>query len=146
MAAGSLVIVPEPHKADLRRSQDVLPNGQQQQPVSRSGGRAGVTQAVEVKSSQPIFPGQSPALARTNDGFVASTLSLHPANPLNLQAEAPQVVIEMPFQGKHRPALSLDNHTVSFHTIHSNSLMSYQGRKPVLYSKFNKRYLECVIF
>ena len=73
MAAGSLVIVPEPHKADLRRSQDVLPNGQQQQPVSRSGGRAGVTQAVEVKSSQPIFPGQSPALARTNDGFVAST-------------------------------------------------------------------------
>ena len=73
VAAGSLVIVPEPHKADLRRSQDVLPNGQQQQPVSRSGGRAGVTQAVEVKSSQPIFPGQSPALARTNDGFVAST-------------------------------------------------------------------------
>ena len=73
MAAGSLVIVPEPHKADLRRSQDVLPNGQQQQPVSRSVGRAGVTQAVEVKSSQPIFPGQSPALARTNDGFVAST-------------------------------------------------------------------------
>ena len=81
VAAGSLVIVPEPHKADPRpvsrhersySSQDLLANGQQQATV-RSGGRAGVSQAVEVKSSQPIFPGQPPPLARTNDGYGTPT-------------------------------------------------------------------------
>ena len=81
VSAGSLVIVPEPHKADPRpgsrhersfSSQDILANGQQQT-VSRSGGRAGVSQAVEVKSSQPIFPGQSPSLTRNNDGYGTPT-------------------------------------------------------------------------
>ena len=79
--AGSLVIVPEPHKADPRpvsrhersySSQELLPNGQQQ-PTARSGGRAGVSQAVEVKSSQPIFPGQPPSVPRTNDGYGTPT-------------------------------------------------------------------------
>ena len=81
VAAGSLVIVPEPHKADPRpvsrhersySSQDLLANGQQHA-TARSGGRAGVSQAVEVKSSQPIFPGQPPPLARTNDGYGTPT-------------------------------------------------------------------------
>ena len=71
VAAGSLVLVPEPHKADPRPvSRHELANGQQQA-VSRSGGRVGVNNAVEVKSSQPIFPGQPPP--RTNDGYGAPT-------------------------------------------------------------------------
>ena len=79
MAPGGLVIVPEPHKADPRprsersfSSQEILANGQQQV-VSRSGGRAGVSQAVEVKSSQPIFPGQSPSSARATDNYGTPT-------------------------------------------------------------------------
>ena len=79
MAAGGLVIVPELHKADPRprqersfSSQEILANGQQQA-VSRSGGRAGVSQAVEVKSSQPIFPGQPTSSARANDNYGTPT-------------------------------------------------------------------------
>ena len=79
VAASGLVIVPEPHKADPRprhersfSSQEVLANGQQQA-ASRPGGRAGVSQAVEVKSSQPIFPGQPPSSARSNDNYTTPT-------------------------------------------------------------------------
>ena len=75
---GSLVIVPEPHKADPRpvsshertsySSHELLTNGQQQVTV-RTGGRVVVNQAVELKSSQPIFPGQPPppSTTRTNN-------------------------------------------------------------------------------
>ena len=70
----SLVIIPEPHKAESRHSSssnnrhssssysissphESLANGS-------GSSRSGMRQAVELKSSQPIFPGQPPPLAR----------------------------------------------------------------------------------
>ena len=73
--SSGLVVIPEPHKASSSESRhlnnrhssssysisahDTLANGS-----TTSSSRSGMRQAVELKSSQPIFPGQPPPLAR----------------------------------------------------------------------------------
>jgi hypothetical protein len=71
-----LVVIPEPHKAESRHSShnnrhsssysvsshDNVSNGSSASSATSS--RSGMRQAVELKTSQPVFPGQPPPLSR----------------------------------------------------------------------------------
>lgn len=106
------VIVPEPHKAadprsivnNVMRGAERPPyadvngggsavasvNGGANNGAATAGGRGNMRQAVELKSSQPIFPGQPPPLAaRTSAASSSSSSSQQPPPRQSSQVRVP---------------------------------------------------------